>query len=253
MFLLLDSNQVSVFSFVVPFQELKLGLSLAEQNRCFFLFSSFFSVFVNHGLLRFERSGVVSHLQELQKEPASETFVILQKRRRVWSWLAGSNNSSLQRLAASLCSSYHQLLCACGMGLSCAASLPEEEADEFMDCDELYQEVIKLTRSSATKSDVTYALCDQGVFGDRWTYRHRNRWNSHKRRRRRRLWWWTTSRAADVCWNEVFPALAGKSGWAQQWGRPAHAMRCVKQLEGAFLGPSVTAKQTIVMQFFSAK
>lgn len=32
-----------------------------------------------------------------------------------------------------------------------------------MDCEELRQEVIKLTRSSATKSDVTYALCKQGA------------------------------------------------------------------------------------------
>ncbi|KAH6931663.1 hypothetical protein HPB50_026527 [Hyalomma asiaticum] len=50
-------------------------------------------------------------------------------------------------------------------GFSRAASLPEAETDDFTDCEELCQEVVKLTGNGAAESDVTFLkyTCEQDV------------------------------------------------------------------------------------------
>lgn len=57
--------------------------------------------------------------------------------------------------------------------------------------------------------------------------------------------WLRNARAAN------FPVTAALT--IECSGGQDHLMRCVKQLEYAFLGPSMTAKQMNIREFFSAQ
>ncbi|KAH6923681.1 hypothetical protein HPB50_005143 [Hyalomma asiaticum] len=131
----------------------------------------------------------------------------------------------------------------------------EAETDDFTDCEELCQEVIKLTANGAGERDVTfleYALCEQDVpvtgemtdaeivqtatnVGD-----GRDDGDDEPPRE--------VPTSAET--RNLLRLLRNK---VECSGGEDRLMCCVKQLEDAFLGPSSTARQTRIRQFFSAK
>ncbi|KAH6944953.1 hypothetical protein HPB50_006323 [Hyalomma asiaticum] len=128
------------------------------------------------------------------------------------------------------------------------------ETDDFTDCEELCQEVIKLTGNCATESDVTfleYAPCEQEPVAGEMTDTEivQTATNGGD----------AGDDSDDEPPREVPTSAKTRNSLclprnkAECRGGEDRLMQCVKQPEDAFLGPSTTAKQTSIRQFFSAK